>query len=69
MAVRAIFENGVFRPVEPVADLGNGSEVLLTIRRPINLKALRSVRGSLSKKEADKLQRLIREGRRVEGDW
>jgi predicted DNA-binding antitoxin AbrB/MazE fold protein len=69
MVVRAVFENGQFRPLDPVHDIAERSEVLLTITKPTNRKALRAFRGTLSKQDADQMQRVIQEGRRVEGDW
>ncbi len=69
MVVRAIFENGHFRPLGPLPDLEERAEVLLTIDKPTDLKALRRLRGRLSQKDAAEMQRVIEEGRRVEGDW
>lgn len=69
MVVRAIYEKGLFRPLTPVPELAERCEVLLTIEKPIDLKALQKIRGCVSAEEAEKMQQLIREGRRVEGDW
>lgn len=64
--VEAIYEDGVFRPTKPLTER---SKVILTIRKPLDVEALRSVRGCLSTAEAVEMMELIREGRRVEGDW
>ncbi len=69
IVVRAIYENGLFRPIDPLPELAERSEVLLTVRKPLNVKALQRVRGCLSPKEAKAMRQLIQEGRRVEGDW
>lgn len=67
--IEAVFENGVFRPTSSVPGLDERDRVILTVRKRPNLKKLRSVCGSLSPEEAEEMMRLIREGRRVEGDW
>jgi predicted DNA-binding antitoxin AbrB/MazE fold protein len=67
MVIQAIYENGLFRPLGPVPELGERAPVTLTIRKPINREALRTFRGSLSSEEADEMSRLIQEGRPVEG--
>jgi predicted DNA-binding antitoxin AbrB/MazE fold protein len=69
MIVRAKYEKGVFRPIGSVLRLKEGTSVVLTVRKPLNLKAIRKFRGTLSQKESDEIRRLIREGRRVEGNW
>ncbi len=69
MVIRAIFEKGVFRPLGPLPDLGERAEVVLTIRKPVDLPALQKVRGSITPEEAQEMQQLIREGRCVEGNW
>ena len=69
MVIRAIFEKGVFRPLDPLPELDERAEVVLTIRKSVDWPALRKVRGSLTPEEAQKMQQLIKEGRCVEEDW
>jgi predicted DNA-binding antitoxin AbrB/MazE fold protein len=79
MVVRAIYEQGIFRPLDPIPHLTERSEVTLTIgrrasetktnRKPVDRAVLHSLRGSWSQKDAALMQRLITEGRRVEGEW
>jgi predicted DNA-binding antitoxin AbrB/MazE fold protein len=69
MIVRAKYENGMFRPIGSVPKLKEGTSVVLSVRKPLNLKAIRKFRGTLSKNESEEIRRLIREGRRVEGNW
>ncbi|HOW19856.1 MAG TPA: antitoxin family protein [Phycisphaerae bacterium] len=67
--VEAIYEGGVFRPLTGVPEVPDGSRVLLTVRKPVDKDALRKAVGSLSAEDAEEMMRVIREGRRVEGDW
>jgi predicted DNA-binding antitoxin AbrB/MazE fold protein len=69
MIIRAKFEKGMFRPLDPVPKLNEGASVVITIRKPLNLKAIQKFRGILTAKEGEELRRLIQEGRRVEGSW
>jgi len=65
--IRPIFENGVFRPIEPIPNYGEGSRVVITVQKPLDKEALRAFRGTLSAEEAEEMNRVIQEGRRVEG--
>lgn len=67
--VEAIYEGGVFRPLTTVPEVPDGTHVLLTVRKPVDKDTLRKVAGSLSAEDAEELMHVIREGRRVEGDW
>jgi predicted DNA-binding antitoxin AbrB/MazE fold protein len=69
IVVRAVYENGVFRPCDPLPELGDRSSVILTIRKPLDVEGLRALRGTLSTEEANEMNRAIQEGRRVEGAW
>ena len=69
LTVPAIYEGGVFKPTCPITDLGESTSVILTIRKPLDLEALRTLRGTLSPEEAEEMMRVIQEGRRVEGTW
>jgi predicted DNA-binding antitoxin AbrB/MazE fold protein len=66
--VKAIFENGVFRPIEPVPDFGEKSTVLLTIRKPLDRDALHALAGTLPDEDAEEMMRVTKEGRRVDRD-
>lgn len=66
--IKAIYENGVFRPIGPMPDYGEGDRVILSISAPVDREAWKEFRGMLSPEEAVEMMRLIREGRRVEGD-
>jgi predicted DNA-binding antitoxin AbrB/MazE fold protein len=75
MTVKAIYENGVFRPLEPVAGLVNLQEVELVVGRqgrggiliPARVtgaaaqQVLRTVAGSLTPDEAELMLRQIEE--------
>jgi predicted DNA-binding antitoxin AbrB/MazE fold protein len=69
MIIRAKFEKGIFRPIGPVPELNEGASVVITVRKPLDLKAIRKFRGILNAKEGQEIRRLIQEGRRVEGNW
>jgi len=69
MIIRARFEKGLLRPIGPMPKLKEGASVVLTVRKPLDLIAIRKFRGILSAKEGEEIHRLIREGRRVEGNW
>ena len=63
-AVEAIFEHGVFRPLEPVA-LDEGQKVVLSVEtvtpagdRSVDLAAWREVFAGLSAEEVDEVERL-----------
>jgi len=57
--MRARYENGVLRPLEPV-DLEEGEEVLITVRRDVR-KVIRKYRGILGKSSAEELLRIEEE--------
>jgi len=57
--MRARYENGVLRPLEPV-DLEEGEEVLITVRRDVR-KVIRKYRGILGRSSAEELLRIEEE--------
>jgi len=57
--VRARYENGVLRPLEPV-DLEEGEEVLITVRCDVR-KVIRKYRGILGRSSAEELLRIEEE--------
>ena len=61
--IRAKFEEGIFQPIDPVPDLNEGASVVLTVRKQLNLTAIRKFRGILTAEEGEEVRRLIREGR------
>jgi predicted DNA-binding antitoxin AbrB/MazE fold protein len=73
-SVNAIFENGVFRPVDPVEGLLDGAEVSLTISpkmvhapfaaSTVDRAAIEQADKSLSPEETAEMLRLLEEGRR-----
>ncbi len=69
MSIEAVFEKGVFRPLEKVPDLGEGSHVLLLVHKPLDRRRLRELAGSISPEDAREMMRIVTEGRRVEGEW
>lgn len=69
MIIRAKFEKGIFRPLGPIPKLNEGASVVISVRKPLDVKAIRKFRGILTSKEAKEIRRLIQEGRRVEGNW
>jgi predicted DNA-binding antitoxin AbrB/MazE fold protein len=69
MMIRAKFVKGIFKPIDPVPELNEGASVVLTVRKPLNLAAIRKFRGILTAEEGEEIRRLIREERRVEGSW
>lgn len=67
ITVKAIYENGVFRPIGPMPDYGEGAKVILTISKRDDKKALRALRRPLSIEDMIEMIRVIREECRVEG--
>jgi predicted DNA-binding antitoxin AbrB/MazE fold protein len=54
--VRAIYENGVFRPTGPVPELANGASVVLTIEIPCKAEK-EGVEGGLTSRQVRELIR------------
>jgi len=75
MTIRAVYEDGVFRPLQPVAGLQDRQEVSITLESRLQAKTtpplitdpaerqriLESFAGSLSDEEAEKMIRDIEE--------
>jgi predicted DNA-binding antitoxin AbrB/MazE fold protein len=61
--IDAVYENGVFRPLGAVPDVGEGARVQLSIRKPLDTEALDKLAGTLPPNEADEMMRAIAEGR------
>ena len=72
--IHAIFENGVFRPIDPIDGLADGAEVSLTISPKISnapfaastvdRAAIEQADQTLSPEETAEMLRLLEEGRR-----
>ncbi len=56
---RAIYEEGVFRPLEPIVGLPEHRAVELVVRESPSRKSFLSLAGRLSAKEADRMTALI----------
>ena len=68
----AIFENGVFRPLEPVSELPNLAEVTVSVDSPhFNKTSLLQCIGILSDEDAAEMKAIIAEEfeRTDERDW
>ena len=59
----------MFRPLGTVSEITEGARVLLTIRKPLDKDALRTLAGTLSAEDAEQMMQAVKEGRRVEGTW
>jgi predicted DNA-binding antitoxin AbrB/MazE fold protein len=57
----AIYENGVFRPLEPVEGLQNNHRVTVTVETPDAARPLDGWRGGLSDEDAATMRRVIEE--------
>ena len=55
--IRAIYENGVFRPTEPIPESVEGSCVLITIVKPLDKESLQALAGSISAEDAEEMRR------------
>jgi predicted DNA-binding antitoxin AbrB/MazE fold protein len=69
VVVRALYHKGVFRPLTPVEELAEPCEVILSVRKPVDLSTLRALRGTVSQQDADAMQEAIDEARHIEEDW
>ena len=69
LEIPAIFEKGVFRPIGPIPELREGSSVTITIPKILDTASMRKLRGALSREDAEEMNRIIKEGRSVEGNW
>ena len=58
--VEAIFENGVFRPLEPLPELSDGATVHISVDVPVDrLARLRRCAGILPAEDAAEMLRVI----------
>ncbi|MDD5187782.1 MAG: antitoxin family protein [Methanoregula sp.] len=69
-AIEVVYENNVFKPLEPVEGIKEHETVIAIFsRRPVK-KGLRDLAGTLSHDEARAMQRCIdEEFEKIEGNW
>lgn len=59
--IHAIYENGVLKPLEPLEEIAENSEVELAIQYPPVREALKDVFGILPKEDADEMRKIVAE--------
>lgn len=59
--IHAIYENGVLRPLEPLEEVAENSEVELAIHYPPTPPPLKDLFGILPKEDADEMRKIIEE--------
>jgi predicted DNA-binding antitoxin AbrB/MazE fold protein len=59
--IHAIYENGVLKPVEPLEDIAENSEVELSVQYPPSSKSIKDVFGILPKQDADEMRKIVEE--------
>ncbi len=68
--IEAVYENKVLKPLIPLKGLREHEKVMIIVCLPPDKKKLRKLAGSLTKQEADAMQKLINhEFERIEGEW
>lgn len=68
--IEVIFENNVFKPVQPVEGIQEHERVVAIISQYIKKEGLQDLVGTLSSDEAKEMLTLIdEEFGKVEGDW
>jgi len=68
--IETIYENNVLKPITPIKDLSEHERVTVILCRHLNKKALKKLSGTLTHKEAERMQRIIdEEFEKVEGEW
>lgn len=68
--IEVIFENNVFKPVQPVEGIQEHERVVAIISHYIKKEGLQDLVGTLSSDEAKEMLTLIdEEFGKVEGDW
>ncbi len=58
--IHAIYEHGVLRPLEPLEEIAEKSEVALTIEYP-SPHPLKDIFGTLPREDADEMRKIIDE--------
>lgn len=59
--IHAIYEHGVLRPLEPLEDIAEKSEVELEIEYPPPASPLKDIFGILPREDANEMRRIIDE--------
>lgn len=59
--IHAIYENGVLRPLEPLEEISEKSEVELAIQYPLSPHPIQDLFGTLPKEDADEMRKIIDE--------
>ncbi len=59
--IHAIYENGILRPLEPLKDIPEKSEVELTIQSLPARPDLKDLFGTLPKEDADEMKKIVEE--------
>jgi predicted DNA-binding antitoxin AbrB/MazE fold protein len=59
--IEAIFENGVFRPIEPLVGVNEHEKVMVTFTAPETARPLMGWKGGLSNDDALTMQQVIAE--------
>ena len=59
--IHAIYEHGVLRPLEPLKEIEENSEVELEIQYPTTLHPLKDIFGILPKEDANEMRKIIDE--------
>jgi predicted DNA-binding antitoxin AbrB/MazE fold protein len=68
--IEVIYEDSVFKPISPVDGIHEHEKIIMVVSRHCDKEGLRSLAGTLSHDEAEKLQKMIdEEFGKIEGDW
>lgn len=59
--IHAIYENGVLKPLEPLEEIAENSEVELSVQYPLIPKSIKDVFGILPKEDADEMRKIVEE--------
>ncbi len=59
--IHAIYENGVLKPLEPLEEIAENSEVELSVQYPPIPKSITDVFGILPKEDADEILKIVEE--------
>lgn len=57
--IHAIYEHGVLRPLEPLEDIAEKSEVELAIEYPPPASPLKDIFGILPNEDADEMRKIV----------
>lgn len=57
--IHAIYENGVLKPLEPIGEIPEKSEVELAIQYPTKPHPLKDIFGILPQEDADEMRKIV----------